>query len=328
MPETEDMAPRSAHEEHPRKSRRGRGSTKRRRHGAGGRSRAAVSFPKHSILKCLRIPQAVLEQNAGKECKDREAAKFAGLGYTGQVGVEISSAIKYGLFERPAPGTVKPTDLVRRIVRPQKPNDRRDSLREAVLHAPVISDVYKHYRGENLPDLTFLKNTARDTFHIPDENIEGFVTVFIDTLDEAGLLEQVGDKRRILDVAHAAEAGAPVLDADQQLKKVSKGLSLQSTDTCFVMMPFAEPLGTYYSSVYEPAIKKAGLTAVRADTDIYGTGKIIDQIWSGINSANVLVAELTKRNPNVLYELGLAHALRKPVVLVSSYLFTVVEPFA
>ena len=32
----------------------------------------------------------------------------------------------------------------------------------------------------------------------------------------------------------------------------------------------------------------------------------------------VLVAELTSRNPNVLYELGLAHALRKPVVLISS----------
>ena len=44
----------------------------------------------------------------------------------------------------------------------------------------------------------------------------------------------------------------------------------------------------------------------------------MEQIWSGIKSAKVLVAELTKRNPNVFYELGLAHALQKPVVLVSS----------
>ena len=57
---------------------------------------------------------------------------------------------------------------------------------------------------------------------------------------------------------------------------------------------------------------------LRADADIFGTGKIIDQIWRGINAAKVLVAELTTRNANVLYELGLAHALRKPVVLVSS----------
>ena len=68
----------------------------------------------------------------------------------------------------------------------------------------------------------------------------------------------------------------------------------------------------------EATIKKAGLTPIRADTDIFATGKIIDQIWSGLNQARVLVAELTGRNPNVLYELGLAHALHKPVVLISS----------
>ena len=57
---------------------------------------------------------------------------------------------------------------------------------------------------------------------------------------------------------------------------------------------------------------------VRADAEIFGTGKIIDQVWGGINAAKVLVAELTIRNTNVFYELGLAHALNKPVVLISS----------
>ena len=321
MPETEELItdevkkPERNHQ--PKRSARRKriaGNERKRR----GRVTATLAFPKHSISKCLRIPQAVLEQNAGKECTDREASKFAGIGYTGNIGVEISSAIKYGLLERPAKGRVKPTDLTRRIVRPQKPNDKRDAIREAVLKAPVISDAYEHYRGENLPDLTFLKNTARDTFHLPEDKAEEFVTVFIDALKDAELLEDVSGKQRVLDVTHAADAEVASATAEERLKKVSKGVSVQSTDSCFVMMPFAEPLGTYYASVYEPAIKKAGLTPVRADTDIYGTGKIIDQIWSGINSAKVLVAELTKRNPNVLYELGLAHALRKPVVLVSS----------
>jgi nucleoside 2-deoxyribosyltransferase len=44
----------------------------------------------------------------------------------------------------------------------------------------------------------------------------------------------------------------------------------------------------------------------------------MDQVWRGIRQAKVLVAELTSKNPNVFYELGLAHALEKPVVLVSS----------
>lgn len=78
------------------------------------------------------------------------------------------------------------------------------------------------------------------------------------------------------------------------------------------------PLGEYYEKVYKPAIEKAGLTPMRADADRFGTGKIMDQVGQGIAHAKVLVAELTSRNPNVFYELGLAHALKKPVVLVSS----------
>lgn len=280
-----------------------------------------LGFPKHPILKCLRIPQAVLENNAGKECTDREAAKFAGIGWSGQIAVEISSAIKYGLFQRPSPGKVEPTDITRRIVRPQKPTDKVDAIREALLKAPLISDIYKHYRGENLPDeISFLANTATESFKIPADRVNEFISVFLEDLEAAQLLEEVSGKKRVLDITHTPSeaAGVASITTDDHLKKVSKGVTVEATDTCFVMMPFAAPLGGYYASIYEPAIKKAGLTPVRADTDIFGTGKIIDQIWAGLNRAKVLVAELTGRNPNVLYELGLAHALHKPVVLVSS----------
>lgn len=46
----------------------------------------------------------------------------------------------------------------------------------------------------------------------------------------------------------------------------------------------------------------------------------LEQVWRGVRAAKVLVAELTTRNPNVFYELGIAHALGNPVVLVSSRL--------
>ena len=304
------------------KKKKARQRTKHRNAANGDTKRGGtLGFPKHPILKCLRIPQAVLENNAGKECTDREAAKFAGIGWSGQISVEISSAIKYGLFHRPSPGKVEPTDITRRIVRPQKPGDTVDAIRQAVLNAPLISDIYKHYRGENLPDeLSFLANTATDTFNVPADRVNEFISVFLEDLEAAQLLEEVSGKRRVLDITHTPSeaSGVASMSTDDHLKKVSKGVTVEATDTCFVMMPFAAPLGGYYASIYEPAIKKAGLTPIRADTDIFGTGKIIDQIWAGLNRAKVLVAELTGRNPNVLYELGLAHALHKPVVLISS----------
>jgi hypothetical protein len=129
------------------------------------------------------------------------------------------------------------------------------------------------------------------------------------------LLEEHGEKWRVVDVS---KDGALGVEASDTLKKLGKAVKIEAADTCFVMMPFASPIGDYYLSIYEPAIKNAGLTPIRADNEIFATGKIMDQVWSGINAARVLVAELTTRNANVFYELGLAHALKKPVVLVSS----------
>jgi hypothetical protein len=51
---------------------------------------------------------------------------------------------------------------------------------------------------------------------------------------------------------------------------------------------------------------------VRAVAEIFDTGKIIDQIWRGIQDAQMLIAELTTKNANVFDELGLAHASEKP----------------
>lgn len=315
---TKPKATRKAGKKRPKKKR----STKKKAPAAAGAGKfGPMLFPKHSVLKALRIPQAVLENNAGKDCTDREAATFAGLGWTGSVSVEISSALKYGLFYRPNPGRVAPTDLTRRIVRPQKPNDKIDALRECVLSAPLISDVYKHYRGENLPEEdSFLINTATETFKIPADRVAEFLSVFLEDLEAAQLIEDVSGKKRVLDITHtpSESPGVSSIKTEDHLKKVSKGVSIAAGDSCFVIMPFADPIGGYYELIYEPAIKKTGLTPVRADTDIFGTGKIIEQIWAGLKRAKVLVAELTGRNPNVLYELGLAHALNKPVVLISS----------
>ena len=39
-------------------------------------------------------------------------------------------------------------------------------------------------------------------------------------------------------------------------------------------------------------------------------------VWNGINNSRFLVAELSSRNPNVMYELGIAHTLGKEVILI------------
>lgn len=286
----------------------------RRRKGRGPRP-GAPKYPRHSLERALRAPKAILDQNAGKACTDREAAGYVGVGWTGEFGSELASAIKFGLLKRPSNGKVQVTDLGKKILRPQQPKDELEGLREAALQAPDISAVYSHYRGENLPDPQFFLNTLTDRFGIPDDMVAEFSNIFRETMVKAKLLEEHGGRHRLLDVLQQPAAQAV---SDESIKQLGKAANIAVGDTCFVVMPFADPIGRYYQSVYEPAIQRAGLKPVRADTDIFATGKIMDQVWSGITQAKVLVAELTSRNPNVFYELGLAHAMKKPVVLVSS----------
>lgn len=275
-----------------------------------------AKYPRHALEEALRIPRALLDQNAGKQCSIAECAKFIGVKATsGDFNVELSSAAKYGLIDKPSPGRVALGETARRILRPQDANQKVLALREAALKAPQIGDVYNHYRGENLPDAEFFANTLTDNFHVPLAKVEEFDRIFRDTLKTAGLLEEREGKWRVLDLSRAE--GTDVIGAER-IRKLGKDVQISSDDVCFVVMPFAQPYGGYYGLIYEPAIKKAGLKPIRADNEIFGTGKIMDQIWNGISTARVLVAELTTKNPNVFYELGLAHALKKPVVLVSA----------
>jgi hypothetical protein len=87
-------------------------------------------------------------------------------------------------------------------------------------------------------------------------------------------------------------------------------------DTCFTVMPFGGWFDSYYESVYVPAILNAGLQPCRAD-DLYRPSTIINDIWSYAQSAKIILADLSGKNANVFYELGLAHALAKPAILIT-----------
>lgn len=87
-------------------------------------------------------------------------------------------------------------------------------------------------------------------------------------------------------------------------------------ETCFVIMPFGNPFNDIYKDVLTPAIQNAGYNPVRGDS-VYSVRPVIEDIFYGIRSSSVLVADVTGKNPNVNYELGIAHALNKPTVIIS-----------
>lgn len=83
----------------------------------------------------------------------------------------------------------------------------------------------------------------------------------------------------------------------------------------FVLMPFREDLTAIYNDVVKDVVETLpSVSCVRVD-EIFTPTSIVQDIWEQIMSADFLIAELTGRNPNVFYELGIAHALRKDVIL-------------
>ncbi len=84
----------------------------------------------------------------------------------------------------------------------------------------------------------------------------------------------------------------------------------------FVLMPFSESLNDVYEFLIKGALSEAGYQVKRAD-DIRSQSNILEDIVKGIIDSDLIVADLTDSNANVYYELGIAHALQKKVVLIT-----------
>jgi hypothetical protein len=87
-------------------------------------------------------------------------------------------------------------------------------------------------------------------------------------------------------------------------------------DLCFVMMPFRPNFDVLYNAIIKPTITEMGIKCKRGD-DFYGTNTHIDDIWEYIQKSRIIIADLTGQYPNVLYELGLCHAINKEVILIT-----------
>ncbi len=89
-----------------------------------------------------------------------------------------------------------------------------------------------------------------------------------------------------------------------------------SSDEIFMLMPFEGQFKWFYSNAVEPVVKLLGYKITKADDNLK-IGTIIEQIKNSIKNARLVIADVTGRNPNVFYELGLAHGYNKKVLILT-----------
>lgn len=92
--------------------------------------------------------------------------------------------------------------------------------------------------------------------------------------------------------------------------------------TCFVIMPIADMAGydsrhfdRVYNHLIKPACDTAGFKTVRAD-EVNNSNLIVLDILKRIVESDIAICDLSGRNPNVMYELGLRQAFNKKTVLI------------
>ncbi len=90
----------------------------------------------------------------------------------------------------------------------------------------------------------------------------------------------------------------------------------EEKNTAFVIMAFDKEFDAIYSDLIKPSLEKIGYEVKRADS-LLSQQNILKDIVREIAFSDIIVADLTSLNPNVFYELGIAHALRKPTILLT-----------
>lgn len=134
-----------------------------------------------------------------------------------------------------------------------------------------------------------------------DSDVASDVDVFI---------SKKGDRNYILEVMDALKS----LEKEEQRK------------VCFVIMPFSstkscssDEWSEVFLEVIRPAVEESGYDFECQRSEAI-QGSIIEEILDNLNRADLVIADLTDRNPNVFYELGVRHTLRDSTLLVAQRL--------
>lgn len=202
------------------------------------------------------------------------------------------------------------TELGRALVYADNPDEEHAKKLQAFHNVELFKNVLSHYKGSDLPEMKYLANTLESKFKVPPEHHEDFSKVFRENAKFLNI--KSGDAPAI---GEEAKGPTTVVVGEPKHKTNLKA---------FVIMPFSEknpdrPKG-FFEEVLRSLITPAGLDAgFKVETaNRQGSDVIQSTIVNDLLEADLVVADLTDHNPNVLFELGLRMAGSKPVALIKA----------
>lgn len=286
----------------------------------GGRKRRSPSpdrpFPRVTIEQALRVPTVIKDKNAGNPWDPEDVARAVGLGAKGNQFYYVTAGSRdhgFTLGTRDAT-KIELTALGKTAVYPSNRWEMKNALVRAFLQIDAYRKVFNHYKGSNLPEREFLSNTLQKEFGLDPRVHEDFINLFQRNCEFVG----------IHTTADLNVRSPETLDSDSDGPvTVTIATPDEASDLlCFVIMPFRErhenhPEGYFsevLSSLIVPAATEAGFNVRSAQRS--GSDVIQRTIVKDLLSADLVVADLTEHNPNVMFELGMRMREDKPVAII------------
>lgn len=279
---------------------------------SGGSTR---TFPQYGLEDCYKLAYAIREFNAGNPWSPREIAAALKMGAGNNYFYLTAASRDYGItLGTRESSKIELTDLGRTLVYPTSSIQFTEALRAAFRNVDLFAKVYDYYQGKNLPDIQYLKNTLKVEFGVDEQFQDDFYALFQRNLSY--LKEKTGELPPI-----ARPSGEIAPTSSGSGSSIILGES-SGTLVAFVAMPFSEKTSSYPRGYFDevlkhlitPAAVKANFNTRTANKA--GSEVIQSTIVNDLDSADLVIVDLTEHNPNVLFELGMRIAFDKPVCLI------------
>ena len=190
-----------------------------------------------------------------------------------------------------------------------------EARKKAFLGIDVFKHVLEFYKGSNLPEMKYLGNTLQKEFGLEPQTHEEFSKIFRENCKYLGITSG-----SVLPASEDADSSSATTPGTVTLAEPGVPSKLKA----FVIMPFVERdakhapgfFSEVLRSLITPAAKDSGFTVRTANRQ--GSDVIQSTIVNDLLEADLVVADLTEHNPNVMFELGMRMAEDKPVVLIKA----------
>jgi len=278
-------------------------------------------FPRVTLAKALTLAQAIKDKNGGNPWSSDQAADAVGTTRKNNSFFYLAGGSKqYGLTSGGRDTeTVALEPLGREIVYASTSEIEAAKKNEAFLRVDLFKKVLDYYKGSNLPEMKYLGNTLENTFGLPRDKHEEFSQVFRENCEYLGITTGFSTTK---------PTGGDNSSSAQQVSGPTTVTLAEPAGsnggTAFVILPFVEREAGrhkgFFSEVLRnlitPAARDVGFTVKTANRQ--GSDVIQSTIINDLINADLVIADLTEHNPNVLFELGIRIGEKKPVALIKA----------